>query len=387
MAALRAPKRVSRNVVALAAFAVRTRIPFTTLGHPMKLFTCPHCRARLYFENAQCLACGSTVLFDPEDAEFRLAGESVFACANAGECACNWRAADESRFCRACELNRTIPDLSVEGNRRRWIRVEAAKRRAIYSLLAFGLPVGPKRQPQDEVGLAFDFLGDPIGAGPGGERILTGHDNGLITLNVAEADSVERERRRVEMGEVYRTILGHFRHELGHYYWDRLIRDDPAWLERFRGLFGDETQDYAEALQRHYSEGPPPDWEQRHISAYAASHPWEDWAESWAHYLHISDTLEMVEALDFPLDRLRSAEGGSEGEAEGGAPEDAPAVDGGFPSLLGRWLVLSEASNSINRCMGLPDLYPFVISPGAASRLRFVHDLLRAERPSDVTLR
>ena len=158
-------------------------------------------------------------------------------------------------FCRACALNQTIPDLSISGNRERWIRVEAAKKRAVYSLLAFGLPVGPKANAGDEIGVAFDFLADPLlGDAPTGEHVLTGHDNGLITLNVAEADSAEREKMRAEMGENYRTLLGHFRHELGHYYWDRLIRDDPGRLERFHQLFGDESADYDEALRRHYAE-------------------------------------------------------------------------------------------------------------------------------------
>ncbi len=216
----------------------------------MKLFDCPHCGHRLYFENAQCLNCASLVLYDPEHARFALSGaDGVFGCTNADECACNWMAQPGHAYCRACVLNQLIPDLSVDGNRRRWIRVEAAKKRAIYSLLAVGLPVAPKQHPGDEVGLAFDFLADPVGGGPGGERILTGHDNGLITLNVAEADSAERERRRVEMGENYRTLLGHFRHELGHYYWDRLIRDDPQRLSAFRALFGDERPDYEQALQ------------------------------------------------------------------------------------------------------------------------------------------
>ena len=189
----------------------------------MKLFDCPHCGHRISCENAQCLSCASLVLYDPEQARFTLSGiDGVFRCTNADECACNWRAEPGQAFCRACALNQLIPDLSVDGNRRRWIRVEAAKKRAIYSLLAFGLPTAPKHNPGDEAGLAFDFLADPIGGGPGGERILTGHANGLITLNLAEADYAERKPARRDARN-YRTLLGHFRHELGHYYWDRLI--------------------------------------------------------------------------------------------------------------------------------------------------------------------
>jgi len=348
----------------------------------MKLFSCPHCGHRLYFENAQCLNCSSVVLYDPDQAGFVLSGsDDVFYCVNVDQCSCNWRAPEGQSFCRACALNKIIPDLSIVGNRERWTRVEAAKKRAIYSLLAFGLPVGPKLNPGDEVGIAFDFLADTDGAGPGGEYILTGHDNGAITLNVAEADSAEREKMRVQMGESYRTLLGHFRHELGHYYWDRLIRDDPAWLQRFRDLFGNEQPDYATALQRHYSEGAPSDWQISHISAYATSHPWEDWAESFAHYLHITDTLEMVHSLNFPLGRLEQVGDNvlpSGDTAQGSmpsAPEDMPAVEP-FARILERWLVLSEASNSINRCMGLPDLYPFVISEVAAGKLAFVHELI-----------
>ena len=342
----------------------------------MKLFSCPNCNARLYFENAQCLNCGTLVIYDPDARAFILSGGACFSCVNATECACNWAAEPNGRFCRACALNKTIPDLAVEGNRDRWIRVEAAKRRAIYSLLEFGLPVGPKARPDDENGLAFDFLADPIdGNEPSGEHVLTGHDSGLITLNVAEADSAQREKLRTEMGENYRTLLGHFRHELGHYYWDRLIRDDADWLQRFRDIFGDETVSYEDALQRHYQNGAPPDWETCHISAYAASHPWEDWAETFAHYLHITDTLEMVRALDLPLDRLNTV-GLPAGQAPRPGSEARPGPGAEFDRMLARWLVLSEASNSLNRCMGLPDLYPFVISPVTARKLAFTHDLL-----------
>jgi len=348
----------------------------------LKLFSCPSCGQRLYFENTVCLACGKAVLYDPEGAGFVEVGPPALACVNAAEAACNW-IAGENGFCRACALNKTIPDLSVAGNRERWIRVEAAKKRTVYSLLAFGLAVGPKASPDDEVGLAFDFLADPIGGGPGGERILTGHDNGVITLNVAEADSAERERRRIAMGEAYRTLLGHFRHEVGHYYWDRLIRDDAGWLARFRDCFGDERSDYEAALKTHYATADAPDWQQRHISAYAASHPWEDWAETWAHYLHIVDTLEMASALNYSIGAIERATEPlvtPETGGDDGAESPPPPTGSAFDATLERWIVLSNASNSINRCMGLPDLYPFVISEIVAGKLAFVDELLHAGR-------
>ncbi len=338
----------------------------------MRLFSCPHCAHRLYFENAQCLNCGSTVAYEPHQVRFVLAGlDGNAPCVNSTECACNWVAeSGPGSFCLACSLNKTIPDLSIDGNREKWTRVEAAKRRMIFSLLSFNLPVAPKTGPDDPNGIAFDFLADMPSSGPGGEHILTGHDNGLITLNVAEADSAEREKMRAAMGEAYRTLLGHFRHEIGHYYWDRLIRDDPTWLQRFRALFGDESVDYATALEAHYQNGAPSDWSAHHISAYAASHPWEDWAETWAHYLHIADTLEMAETYRIPLDRINSAAQDAPPEVQAKPEPDA------FDLLLARWLALSEAANSINRCMGLPDLYPFVISPPVAEKLRFVDNLL-----------
>lgn len=344
----------------------------------MKLFDCPHCSNRLYFENAQCLKCSNFVVYDPAESSFVLSGsENVFLCTNATECGCNWRAEQGSTFCLACSLNKIIPDLSIDGNRDRWADVERAKKRAVYSLLALKLPLRPKRDDQDEGGLAFDFLADPIGVNIGSEHVLTGHDNGLITLNVAEANPAEREQRRMQMGETYRTLLGHFRHELGHYYWDLLVRGNPTELDSYRAEFGDERADYEQALQAYYAQGAPVDWQMSHITPYATSHPWEDWAESWAHYLHITDTLEMVGALDLPLGKLD-------------IPESATVTDDrsrtvirsddqrtfAFDEILARWLILSEATNCINRCMGLPDLYPFVISETTSGKLRFIHDLI-----------
>src|SRR6202044_2237030 len=155
------------------------------------------------------------------------------------------------------------------------------------------------RLENPEFGLAFDVLADPPeGAG---ETVRTGHENGVITMNLAEADDAIREQRRTELGEPYRTLLGHFRHEVGHYYWDRLVRDGGR-LDECRDCFGDETRDYGDALRKYYAEGPPPDWRGNFVSAYATAHPWEDFAETWAHFLHITDTLEMAGSLGIRVD-------------------------------------------------------------------------------------
>ena len=87
-------------------------------------------------------------------------------------------------------------------------------------------------------------------------------------------------------------MLGHLRHEIGHYYQPLLVTD---W-ERCRELFGDDREDYGAAMERHYASGPPADWPERFVSAYATMHPWEDWAETFAHYLHIRDVLQTAVA-------------------------------------------------------------------------------------------
>ena len=217
-------------------------------------------------------------------------------CANLDSpAACNWLlpANDHDALCIACSLNRTIPDLSIAENHERWRKVETAKRRLVAQLVSLGLQVIPKTV-DEETGLAFDFIGVDLE----GKPPTTGHANGLITLDIKEADDAHREQVRVQMHEPYRTLLGHFRHEVGHYYWDRLIANSH-WLEPFRGLFGDERASYAEALERHYQQGAPLDWQQHCVSAYATMHPWEDWAETWAHYLHMMDAVDT--ALGFGM--------------------------------------------------------------------------------------
>src|SRR5262249_30415694 len=211
----------------------------------------------------------------------RDAGERYRLCGNAEHDVCNWLvpADDAEIFCAACRHNRTIPDLANPENLVHWRKIEFAKHRLFYTLLRLRLPLATRSE--DANGLAFDFLSNPVGGAQGQAPVMTGHSGGLITLNVAEADAPERERQRKTMGEPYRTLLGHFRHEIGHYYWDRLVADSPA-IEEFRQLFGDEREDYGAALQRHYADGPAPDWTEHFVTAYASSHPWEDFAETWA---------------------------------------------------------------------------------------------------------
>jgi hypothetical protein len=302
-------------------------------------------------------------------------GAQRLFCVNAGHDACNWLLPEGqySGLCLACRHNGTVPDLSIPGNLSGWRDLEAAKHRLIYSLLRWRLPLRTRAEDPQH-GLIFNFLADtPVG------KVMTGHENGVITIALAEADEIERERRRIEMGEPYRTLIGHFRHEVGHHYWDILIRDGGK-LAECRQLFGDDTQDYQEALQRHYRDGSPADWQERFVSAYASVHPWEDFAETWAHYLHIVDTLEM--AANFGI-QVHASAGVSEGLSA--CIDFDPYTTAEFDRIMASWLPFVFAMNSVNRAIGSKDLYPFVLAPAVIEKLRFIHCVVRkkAHRAAD----
>jgi hypothetical protein len=372
----------------------------------MKLFECLACGQPLYFENTVCESCGRRLGFladagvlsalEPLPCDDGVAVWQALAapegryrfCSNAAHDACNWlvplpqdgAAGDPEAYCLACAHNRTVPDLSVPANLTRWRRIESAKHRLFHGLLRLGLPHETRERDPDE-GLAFDFLADP--PDPKAPRILTGHDNGLITINLVEAEDPERERIRVAMHEPYRTLLGHFRHEIGHYYWERLVRradDGGAVLDGFRALFGDERQDYAAALQRHYDAGAASGWQENYVSAYAAVHPWEDFAETWAHYMHIVDTLETAAAFG-----LRVKPRISRGEELGVRVDFDPCHADSIEQLVEAFLPVTFAVNSLTRAMGQQDFYPFVLAPAAIGKLGFIHRLCRsALRGGDV---
>ena len=359
----------------------------------MKIFHCDHCGHLLFFENTGCVCCGHRVAYlpdlhlvgslDPEgDAEDADRWRSPLPRAAAGgyrlcqnykiEGVCNWAVAadDDSALCASCRITRVIPNLTEPANRAAWYRLEAAKRRLLFTLIELGLPV-PNRIDDPERGLTFEFLAD---AEPGGPRVLTGHADGVITVNIAEADDAERERRRAAMLEPYRTLLGHMRHESGHYYWDRLIGSTPA-IDECRSLFGDERSDYAAALGDYYDRGAPADWQQRFVSAYASAHPWEDWAETWAQYLHMVDTLETAAACGLSLKPVRSDEPTVTEMPHPVAPEPAA-----FEHLIDSWFPLTYVLNNLNRGLGHPDAYPFVLSSSAVAKLRFVDDIVGRAR-------
>ncbi|OYU74640.1 MAG: hypothetical protein CFE45_34385, partial [Burkholderiales bacterium PBB5] len=283
--------------------------------HP---FLCSRCGATVFFENDACLSCGAPLGFAPGPAQLLAfdptagqaadapwlrddAGAPLRPCANRWTAAhCNWMLhtddPPEQALCRSCRLTQVLPDLARPGNGLRWQRIEQAKRRLVYTLGRLGLAPLPKQGPADPFGLAFRLLEDE----PGQPPVKIGHDRGTVTLNVAEADDDHREAQRVRLHEQDRTLLGHLRHETAHYLQYRWIADTPA-AATCRAAFGDERADYAQALQRHYALGPPPDWAQHHISAYASAHPWEDWAETCAHCLLVLDAVETASAWGLQL--------------------------------------------------------------------------------------
>jgi len=350
----------------------------------MKLFICQACGQLLYFENVRCENCGHALgyltdineISALEPAEAPAQGWRALAapqkllkfCNNYDAGMCNWMvpADDPLGFCKACRHNRMVPDLTVPGNDVLWRKLETAKHRLFYSLLRLNLPL-ENRADDPEHGLAFDFLGDAPQTHA--SEVMTGHDNGLITLALKEADDATREQVRTAMGEPYRTLLGHFRHEVGHYFWDRLVGSDEVMLETSRALFGDESQDYAAALKRHYEQGPPANWRDDFISSYASAHPWEDFAETWAHYLHIVDTLDTAAAFGLKV-KPRRAKGGLAAAID----FDPYAAD--MEKLIDAWLPVEFATNNLNRSMGLTDLYPFLLSPKVIDKLSFVHVLM-----------
>ncbi len=341
----------------------------------MKRFHCV-CGKEVFFEDLTCPACGRQLGFNPHTLQLltRSAVEQglLWQAPNGWllrECThrhhtveCNWLVdnTDGQTQCIACRLTRTIPSQAIPVNAHRWRLLERAKRRLVYSLLWLGLPVIPKQQ-NNAYGLAFDFMEDQRSNPLVKKKVVyTGHADGVITLNAIEADEEHRVAARIRLNEEYRTLLGHMRHESGHYYWMSLIRDsDKLW--RFRHLFGNEGN-YRQALDYYYTYGPVEHWQERHISAYASSHPWEDWAETWAHYLHMMDTLET--AMQF------------------GALPAANLHTSDFTCLATDWQQLTILMNSLNHSMGLGDAYPFTLTKQVMVKLRFVHQVIDSRNRS-----
>jgi hypothetical protein len=349
----------------------------------MRIFTCNNCGQLVFFENSLCLSCGSQLGYVHERRDMVALVEgngeqlsdigkpdiSWQRCATAVMTGCNWLVpASSDSLCESCVLTRTRPAYDDNGAMAELVQAEVAKRRLIFQLAELGLPL-ERRNNQLSTGVAFDLLSSAE------TKVITGHDNGIITLDLAEADSEHRERLRLQLNQPYRTLLGHFRHEIGHYYWPILVHQSDVLLA-CRELFGDDRADYGEALQRHYHSSADDDqsWQDAFISRYATMHPYEDWAETFAHYLHILDTLQTAESFGLGIHEIP---GTRRLTRRIGAHATRPDGSTTFDEVVTHWLELSYALNQISRSMGQPALYPFVLAPGIVRKLSFVDNAVR----------
>ncbi|MCR9088699.1 MAG: putative zinc-binding peptidase [Rhodobacteraceae bacterium] len=322
----------------------------------MRIYRCPFCAADLYFRNLIC-TCGQQVALDPATDQFV---PLAAGCANRELIDCNWVAPEPGALCVSCDTTEVIPDLTPEGNTQLWADAEAAKRWVLIGLFRLGWFAPGAPRPE------FRFLAEQTSSGE--TPVVMGHANGVVTINIAEADPVIRTRRREALDEDYRTLIGHMRHELAHFqHW--VLEDTPAFVTAFRALFGDETEDYGAALERYYGDSAPPDWQSRFITAYASAHPHEDWAESVAHLLHLVDILDSAAAAGLSL-------------ADAGSPVPDPYRQEDSDALIAQAMAYALAINHINRSMGIADLYPFVVNAPAREKLAFVHDWIRLPHPA-----
>jgi hypothetical protein len=354
-------------------------------GVAMRSFRCGACDHLVFFDNSVCLRCGSPLGYapdrrlllalEPDGDAFRAIGGDGSRwnrCANELVAACNWLVPAEptlptgSDRCSSCRLTSVRPPDGDRPAMAAFAKAEGAKRRLIDQLNGLGLPIVDRADDPDH-GLAFELLSAR------NHSVTTGHDRGVVTLDLSESDDAHREFVRQQLGEPYRTVLGHLRHEVGHYFWPKLVVE-PGHLVPFRQRFGDERLDYRQALETHYAGGPPAGDERppNHVSRYATMHPWEDWAETFAHYLHIRDGLETADQFGLLVDEPARGLG-----AESWSPPSGLAREYlGITLHLDRWLGLTVATNALSRSMGQEDLYPFILTPTVIDKLEFVHRMI-----------
>ena len=341
----------------------------------MRTYTCT-CAQTLYFDNTGCMNCGRGVgwcelcgLIVPVEADGGGSGtcangHRVRACRNLTEHGvCNRYHAAGGDYCYACDLNVTVPNPAIPENREYWRRLESAKRRMLYDLNNVGVGVSKIDAGRfNAEPLRFEFKTDSVHENgrwrkmENGEQVFTGHDEGVIVINFKEADPVAREQMREQLNEPQRSLVGHFRHEVGHWFYDMLVRGAPDREAEYNRVFGDpHDPSYADALERHYDQGPPPDWADRYVSAYATMHSWEDWAETWSCYLHQAGSL----------DTLR---------AHGWAEVGPPFTD--YAAALDAYARSAVAQNELARDRGQLPLVPEMLTEPVRAKLTFVHRLV-----------
>ena len=336
----------------------------------MQPFPCASCQQLLFFDNWKCLRCGSQVGYIPEagllvalrpvqEWQERIDGVPgrYRPCSNRTVARCNWMVAhdDPSGRCASCRLTSVRSNDADVESIEAFADAEAAKRRLLHQLWALGLPV-IDRSVDAVRGVTFELLSSR------GRNVITGHESGVITLDLSESDDAHRAFVRQQLGEPYRTVLGHLRHEIGHYYWPSLV-EGQGQVAEFRAVFGDERLTYEDARDRYYAQDDG-DWSGTHVSQYATMHPWEDWAETFAHYLHIDAGLATAESIGLTVGEPAKSAGRAAWRTR-----DHITIG----EMVQSWLGLSLALNAMARSIGQSDLYPFVLSPKVVEKLDFVH--------------
>jgi hypothetical protein len=315
----------------------------------MQRLHCPNCGNEVFFDSLRCVRCATELAFELEPTGSLRVADAAFAgrCEMRHAWRCNWQPDSSGPFCTSC----LIVDAGTHADNPLLAAFLLAQRRALAQLSELGVAWTGNVDDPAQPPLRFTYRSSVAGDAP-----TIGHLAGLITLDLDEADPAEREQIRATLGEQYRTPLGHIRHELGHYVWLRHVASDPARHAEFRAVFGDETVDYAAALDAYYARPEDESWPDEYVSPYATAHPWEDFAESWAQVMHLHDVVTTGAAwgvVEFP--------------------------DGPFDpqQWISTAVLASLAANELARAMGMRDLYPFALSPGARRKIeaawRLVH--------------
>ena len=85
------------------------------------------------------------------------------------------------------------------------------------------------------------------------------------------------------------------------------------------------------------------------------------------------DTLEMAAAFGLDIHPALAKSGDLDAKVN-----FDPYGSGYISQLIDTWIPLSNALNNLNRTMGQPDLYPFILSPPVIAKLAAIHGLVHS---------
>jgi hypothetical protein len=363
--------RVAEVYIAHCRVRTLTYTPIESRANILKRGKCK-CNRWLFFGNTACLGCDRSVgrccacramaSFSPASTSELFSCDNCHAevqpCANRnlGICNCFANQTDSTGnvLCTYCEFTRVVPPHDSPDKFSRWRELESAKRRLLIQLSGLEFPpFASKFVPTCP--LVFEFKEDTVLPDGSIEAVFTGHENGVITINAHEADSVRREQSRVAFNEPQRTLIGHMRHEYGHFL-DLCCIQGDLLRAKYVELFGDPaTVDYAEAKTRYYAQGPTGNWPESYVSAYASMHPWEDFAET------VNVYLDLMALAETARDQL-------------GSNIDTSA-NGCVATFISELLDLAITVSEFNFDMGLNALLPERFNDEVVCKLSYVHSL------------